>query len=1169
MSDAIARAVKFAAAKTDTNPTDGQKAAGNYEKGKVRIQGLEIAIENPKGAERSGVDKGGKRWSVRMPSHYGYVLGTKGADKDHVDCYVGPAPASEKVFVVDQVNADNGRFDEHKCMLGYADKKAALSDYEKAFSDGKGKDRIGQVTELSVPAFKQWLQRGDTTKPMTKKATDTALQLARAYAHGGRVGYWPGGAPVDPDAIPTEGIAPDGESSAHALRGLLEAMKGVGPAANTVGKYVAPPIIPGWNAPSFEDWKTERAAEQHRRSETGSTPLGEFVRDEVPAAAMQAGAPFLGRGLAAARPLLSRALAATPKALAALLPAAAVMAPTNASDQTLAGGDPLRKEIDDKRKELERHQAKLDAMAKQQFPSTRARELTTQPILDEMKATRDRIDRLTDILNSESKRKVDEAITARDKILNEAPKPFDQSALGQYVAEALPYLPAVAGAYTGYKMSFPRSAAARTAAKDWNAAVNKASDRRLGPATRELETNVANEMMENWPVKSGVENVMSKAGMYAAPMGISALEGALIPNLPPAYNSIRQPDENPERKAIQEYVRKLPEGHPDIARYEKMLGNEDVLPKGNPTLKSAKDYFSDWQHQMLPRSLAGAGEAMAGSLPTSTAGIVRAPWEKSLPRARTQALVDQLEAEKLAPRLPRGGMPPEPLALTGEPLPLPGGPLPRMLSAPTPEAKTPSSTIPKPAVSSSAPTFPGTDTPLPAGTALNSRGLPYNQHTGHPLKKQLYTPKEAAEAPEPAKTKRANGAKSEDTAEPLTKSKANGASTREDIPVKPDRGFDPDDSINRGHKDGGAIASARKYAGGGSPDANGAQDADPGVLSRALNWVRNNISSTALSKGEPNWVGKNILANPDLQPAMLAASFLGPKLPMARLGPSSIAFEHPSATGMDPLRVQNLQAGQEAFHATGPTSSATNLSEFVSPTGVNSPEMLAARRQRELWPALRSTEKDIQRTSAKKGEDHPSVSQLFDRRDRLGKAYSDIGRQPPPRAANPVYQAAKDWNALQPPSRAVYGEEETVVPRKLNANGGAIEDARRYASKDKIAVGPIVGKTGGREDAKPVSVPSGAFVLPADCVSALGTGNTAAGQAKLAQMFGKSKASLAAGGSVQIKISDGEYVLTPEQVTKVGGGDINKGHKILDQLVLAIRKDHIKTLNSLPPPAQS
>jgi hypothetical protein len=177
----IAVALRIAARKTDTSPSDAAKESGRYAKGTFSWHGLKIAIENPKGSTRSGVDKGGKRWSVKMPATYGFVRGTEGFDGDAVDVYVGPDHASSKVFVIDQVEADTGKFDEHKCCLSYASKEAALADYRKAFSDGKADRRIGAVTEMGVDAFKAWLKSpAKTGKPAGRIAP-------RRYADGGSV----------------------------------------------------------------------------------------------------------------------------------------------------------------------------------------------------------------------------------------------------------------------------------------------------------------------------------------------------------------------------------------------------------------------------------------------------------------------------------------------------------------------------------------------------------------------------------------------------------------------------------------------------------------------------------------------------------------------------------------------------------------------------------------------------------------------------------------------------------------------------------------------------------------------------------------------------------------------------------------------------------------------
>lgn len=151
------------------NPSEAQKAVGNYKKGHIRIHGFDITIENPKGSYREGVHDG-KKWRVKMPHAYGYIRGTVGADQDHVDCYIGPDEKSEKVFVIDQKDLKTGKFDEHKCMLGFKNKGAATTGYCRGFSDGKGYKRIMKLTPMSIDEFKEWLKLGNTREPAANVA---------------------------------------------------------------------------------------------------------------------------------------------------------------------------------------------------------------------------------------------------------------------------------------------------------------------------------------------------------------------------------------------------------------------------------------------------------------------------------------------------------------------------------------------------------------------------------------------------------------------------------------------------------------------------------------------------------------------------------------------------------------------------------------------------------------------------------------------------------------------------------------------------------------------------------------------------------------------------------------------------------------------------------------
>jgi hypothetical protein len=136
------------------------------------------------------------------------------------------------------------------------------------------------------------------------------------------------------------------------------------------------------------------------------------------------------------------------------------------------------------------------------------------------------------------------------------------------------------------------------------------------------------------------------------------------------------------------------------------------------------------------------------------------------------------------------------------------------------------------------------------------------------------------------------------------------------------------------------------------------------------------------------------------------------------------------------------------------------------------------------------------------------------------------------------------------------------IARKARANGGGVH------------VGPLMGVTPGRADAVHTRVPAGAHVIPADVVGALGQGNNAHGQKVLFGMFPGSKplklkkTKFSSGGTVPVALSDGEFVIAPQDVDKVGNGDAEHGHQILDHFILHVRQNNIKHLQNLPGPEQ-
>lgn len=154
-------------------PTPEQAKEGKYKKGRVVVAGIPIDIENPQGSERKGVDADGKPWSVKMQDHYGEILGVRGNDKDYIDAFIKPGTPESydgEVFVVDQKQPDNGRFDEHKIMIGFDSVEEAKEGYLRNYAPGW--DGIQHITPMRMDQFKDWLQNGDTTKPVTEHAIE-------------------------------------------------------------------------------------------------------------------------------------------------------------------------------------------------------------------------------------------------------------------------------------------------------------------------------------------------------------------------------------------------------------------------------------------------------------------------------------------------------------------------------------------------------------------------------------------------------------------------------------------------------------------------------------------------------------------------------------------------------------------------------------------------------------------------------------------------------------------------------------------------------------------------------------------------------------------------------------------------------------------------------------
>nr|DAG36368.1 MAG TPA: Type I restriction enzyme [Caudoviricetes sp.] len=156
----LAENIAEAEAEVNTDPTPGQKEAGNYKKGHVQVGTFDVTIEQPVGSVRRGVDADGKEWETTMQNTYGYIRGTEGVDGDHIDVFLSDnidGWNGRRVVIVDQYNPD-GTFDEHKVMLGFNDKADAINAYLANYEKGWEKGRRLVFSTATLDDFEKWIE---------------------------------------------------------------------------------------------------------------------------------------------------------------------------------------------------------------------------------------------------------------------------------------------------------------------------------------------------------------------------------------------------------------------------------------------------------------------------------------------------------------------------------------------------------------------------------------------------------------------------------------------------------------------------------------------------------------------------------------------------------------------------------------------------------------------------------------------------------------------------------------------------------------------------------------------------------------------------------------------------------------------------------------------------
>jgi hypothetical protein len=175
------RAIKKRLAGGGGRAEEPLKEAARKLDGKYRFQGFPISIETAKGATRSGIDKDGREWSVKMNCDYGYIRGTEGYDGEHLDVFIGPHEDSISVFVVRQIHPDTKKFDEDKVLLGFKSQEKALKTY---LGNYDRKDHVDGIREIPLDAFRAMIK---VHKGKKLTDTDTIQKVAQFLLPGFRI----------------------------------------------------------------------------------------------------------------------------------------------------------------------------------------------------------------------------------------------------------------------------------------------------------------------------------------------------------------------------------------------------------------------------------------------------------------------------------------------------------------------------------------------------------------------------------------------------------------------------------------------------------------------------------------------------------------------------------------------------------------------------------------------------------------------------------------------------------------------------------------------------------------------------------------------------------------------------------------------------------------------
>lgn len=152
-------------------PGDKKKPTGDLAGAPIYAD-LPVVVEAKRGAVR---------WPGAAPllADYGYIPGVASAEgrQEWMDVFLGPDQQSPDVWVADMLTFD-GRFEEHKVMLGFNDERDARETFLRLY----GETKLLELTHLSVGELHAWLDAKEFGVPLSGKRPPGAPAAANGAA---------------------------------------------------------------------------------------------------------------------------------------------------------------------------------------------------------------------------------------------------------------------------------------------------------------------------------------------------------------------------------------------------------------------------------------------------------------------------------------------------------------------------------------------------------------------------------------------------------------------------------------------------------------------------------------------------------------------------------------------------------------------------------------------------------------------------------------------------------------------------------------------------------------------------------------------------------------------------------------------------------------------------